>query len=458
LARTKIGVSVQGASIYLEDRTVVLGESIVKKWKIPTNQTLTLKFGSQKLDAKVISAAVGSSMRMNLNLASKLGLHHGVQLCLHYRSSSQTLSIGPLIGVMMSRVSASSTDRPFGANTAFCKEMTEACASFGALVYFFTPDDMNASPQTVKGFVFSNGAWNGRTFPIPNVIYNRLTSRKYENQTNVQQFMKEVKSRFNTEIFNEKYLDKTEVFEALRKDDALHAYLPESYLFKNFQMLKNMAGRHHTLFLKPITGSLGKGIIRIRKEQGGSYSCHFTNLNGVRKQSFPSIASVFSTLSAKLKAQRYQLQQGLDLITSGGRPIDFRALVQKGALGKWEITSTVARIAGTQHFVSNLARGGSLSTVKEAVSKSSLGAGLRGSIRGKLRKAALELAKGIETQIPNHFGELGIDLAVDNHGKVWLIEINSKPSKEDNTPLNGERKIRPSVKQVVQYARYLAKF
>lgn len=457
MTRTKVGVSVQSTSIYLDDRTVVLGESVVKKWKIPTNQNIIMKFGSLKQEIKVISASVGASLRMNPVMASRLGLHHGLQLCLHYRSSNRTLSIGPLIGVMMSRIYTRSSDRPFGANTAFCKEMTDACSIFGATVIFFTPEEMNASPQSVKGHIYSGGKWSVRTFPLPNVVYNRLTSRKYENQANVQQFMKEVKSRYGTEIFNEKYLDKTEVFEALRKDKSLHSFLPESYLFKNFQMLKSMAGRHHVLFLKPITGSLGKGIIRIRKEQGGSYICHFTNLNGVRKQSFSSLAALFNTLSAKLKSQRYQLQQGLDLITAAGRPIDFRALVQKGALGKWEITSIVARIAGNQHFVSNLARGGTLSTVKEAVARSSLGAS-RGAISGKLRRAALEIAKGIETQIPYHFGELGIDLAVDNIGKIWLIEVNSKPSKEDNTPLNGEKKIRPSVKQLVQYARYLAKF
>jgi hypothetical protein len=69
----------------------------------------------------------------------------------------------------------------------------------------------------------------------------------------------------------------------------------------------------------------------------------------------------------------------------------------------------------------------------------------------------LKIAKGIETQIPGHFAELGIDLAADAFGKVWLLEVNSKPSKEDTTPWN-ENKIRPSVTKVVRYAQFLAKF
>jgi glutathione synthase/RimK-type ligase-like ATP-grasp enzyme len=461
LTRTKIGLSVQGTSIYLEDRSIVLSESIVKRWKIPTNQTLTLRFGSVKHEVKVVQAAIKNTLRMNPAIAAMLGLHHGVKLCIHYKAESNTLSLGPLVGVMVSRLYPGSTDRPFGTVTAFCKEMTEACQNFGALVIFFTPDEMHASSSSssrITGHAYVNGSWINKSFPIPNIIYNRLTSRKYENQVNVQNFMKDVKSRYQTVIFNEKYLDKTEVFDALKKDASLHSYLPESHLLKNFQLLKSMANRHPVLFLKPITGSLGKGIIRVRKEEDGSYTCHFTNLNGVRKQSFSSIASVFSALSGKLKSQRYQIQQGLNLVTVDGRPIDFRALVHKNALGMWEITSIVARIAGNEHFVSNLARGGSLSTVKEAVAKSSLSSEWRALVQAKLRKAALNIATGIETQIQSHFGELGIDLAVDNQGKVWLLEVNSKPSKDENTSLNADMKIRPSVKQVVQYARYLAKF
>ncbi|MFD0692478.1 YheC/YheD family protein [Paenibacillus sp. GCM10027628] len=458
MTRTKIGISIQGTSIYLDDRTVVLSEAIAKKWKIPTNQILTLRFGSARQEAKVVSASISNTLRVNPALASKLGLHQGAKLCLHYRQSSSTLSIGPLIGVMVSRVYEGNKERPFGAITAFCKEMTDACEKFGALVCFFPPDAMRGSANSVSAYSYANGSWNKKTFPIPNVIYNRLTSRKYENLKHVQLFMNEVKSKYGTEIFNEKYLDKTEVFEALRKDNSLHGYLPESYLFKNYQMLKSMSSRYPVLFLKPITGSLGKGIIRIRREAGDAYTCHFTNLGGVRKQSFPSLTSAFQALSGKLKTQRYQLQQGLDLISSDGRPVDFRALVQKGPLGQWAITSIVGRIAGTQHFVSNLARGGTLSTVKEALTKSSLGATSHTVASARLRKAALDIAKGIETQIPNHFGELGIDLALDSQGKVWLIEVNSKPSKDDNTPLTTEIKIRPSVKQLVQYARYLAKF
>ncbi|WJH34740.1 YheC/YheD family protein [Paenibacillus sp. CC-CFT747] len=194
---------------------------------------------------------------------------------------------------------------------------------------------------------------------------------------------------------------------------------------------------------------------------GGTFTCHFASPSGPpREAAYPSFAKLISGLSGKLKSNKYLLQEGLDLITVKGSPVDFRALVQRNGDGQWSITSIVARIAGSQNFVSNLARGGRLSPVPEALAQSNLNGMLQKKVRAELSKGALEIAKGIETQIEAHFAELGIDLAADTRGRVLLLEINSKPSKEDNTPLapSDEPKIRPSVRRVVQYARFLGQF
>jgi glutathione synthase/RimK-type ligase-like ATP-grasp enzyme len=110
-------------------------------------------------------------------------------------------------------------------------------------------------------------------------------------------------------------------------------------------------------------------------------------------------------------------------------------------------------VAASNTFVSNLARGGTLSPVSEAVARSNLPSGVRAGINTKLRTAALSIAKSVDATIDGHFAELGVDLAVDAAGRVWLLEVNSKPSKEDNTP-SGDSKIRPSVKQVVLYSQH----
>ncbi|OXM84258.1 YheC/YheD family protein [Paenibacillus rigui] len=455
MKRTKVKIQIQNAGLYPDDKIIMLSDALVKKWKIPTQSTLTLRFGSAKHEVRIVPLTQAGILRINDSMAAKCGLSHGDSLCIQFKLSTRTLQIGPLIGVMISRVYAGAVDKPFGAITAFSRELTDACKIYGASVFFFTPEECG-SGDTLRGWHYA-GKWVKSSFPVPNIIYNRLTARKLENRANVQQFIRHAKNQHQTVMFNEKYLNKTEVFDALRKETGLHIYLPESYLLRNFQMLKSMCTKYSTVFLKPITGSLGKGIIRVKRQPDNTYVCHFTNLNGARKQTFDSLSAMFSSLSGKIKQQRHQIQQGLNLISIGGRPVDFRALVQRNELGQWGITSIVARIAGNHHFVSNLARGGSLSSVKDALVRSNFPSGAEGN--SKLRRAALAIAKGVETQIPGHFAELGIDLALDTQGRVWLLEVNSKPSKDDNTPLSGnESKIRPSVKQIVQYSRYAAKF
>lgn len=454
MAKMKVAIHVQKGGTRSDEQVITLGEAYVKRWKIPTHQQVTLRFGSAKRDVRIASVPHLAALRINETLAGKLGLHNKAQLCLQYKPGSRTVTVGPLIGVLVSRVFSQAADRPFGAMTAFCRELTDACEQYGGFVFFFTPNDIVSGSATVSGWCF-NSKWSKRTFPLPDVVYNRLTSRKLENRPVVQHFLKDIKSRYGGTVFNEKYLNKTEVFRALQSVAELKEYLPESHGFKNFAMLKTMCNKYGTVFLKPVTGSLGNGIIKISRQPDAGYVCYFTSMSGMRKQSHPTLTRLFHTISGKMKQQRYQIQQGLRLIEVSGRPVDFRALVQRNGSGEWTITSIVARIAANNTFVSNLARGGTLNNVQGTVAKSNASPDKRAGANVRLRKAALQIAKGIETQIPAHFAELGIDLALDVNGKVWLIEVNSKPSKDDNAQ-KGSGKIRPSVKQLVSYSQHLA--
>jgi glutathione synthase/RimK-type ligase-like ATP-grasp enzyme len=456
MAKPKLPIHIDRGSKLLDDQTVMLGDAYLRRWKIPVRTRLTIRFGASRWSALAISQSGLVGMRLNQSIAQRMGLTQGSQLCMQYKPSSRTLHLGPLIGVLVSRVNANRSDSPFGMMTKFCRELTEACRLYGGHVCFFTPNDLPPSSASTLLAWSYQGRWTKRAVPIPDVIYNRLTSRKLENLTHVQQFMNDVKSRYGAAVFNEKYLNKTEVFEALRQDAAMIPYLPESHLFKKFSLLKTMMNRHSSVFLKPITGSLGKGIIRMSK-QGDRFVVQSTLLSGIRKQHFASLEGAFPSIAGKLRQQKYQIQQGLRLMEVGGRPVDFRALVQKGRTGEWNVTSIVGRIAPVGSFVSNVARGGSLSSAKDAIAKSNLPAGTRTIALTRLRKVSIELARSLENRIDAHFGELGIDLAVDQRGKVWLLEVNSKPSKDDNTPLRSGN-IRPSVRQLIEYCQHLAKF
>lgn len=440
------------ANFSLDSHIVMLSQRLVKKMKIPTDRNLTLSFGAARSPIRVTQISRLDGMQISAKVAQSLRLPRDMSLRLTYKPSSKTLMLGPILGVMVNHVYTKSVQRPFGALTPFCHELTAACEAEGAFVYFFPPPSSRPNSSYMEGWSYFNG-WRKSEFPIPNVVYNRLTTRKHENKQSVQHFMKDVKSQYGAHVFNEKFLNKTEVFQALKKERSLKSILPESHPLKTFQGLKSMCSRYQTVFVKPILGSLGKGIIRICREANSSYTCYYTQVNGTRKQTYKSLNSVYASISGKIRARRYQIQQGLKLISIGSRLVDFRSLVQKNSKGEWSVTSIVARIANQQHFVSNLARGGTISTVRDALIKSNLPNSIVTKTQQKLRQASIDIAHGIEN-IPNHFAELGVDLAVDSSGRVWLLEVNSKPSKND-TPLSSN-KIRPSVKQVIRYTQHLS--
>lgn len=445
-------VQIRFAGTAAGDRIVRLPESLVRKKNIPLETPIQLRFGALTAQVTVAVDGRANEMKMGGPLARKTGIPVGSKLLMDYRLG--TIKFGPLIGVLMSRVYRKTPGRPFGSNEDFCRELYDTCRTEGGFVYFFTPNEIEKPSATISGWI-PHGQWKRGVFPVPDVIYNRLTTRRLENKPSVRQFIKEAKQRYQTQIFNEKFLDKSEVFQALGGDSTLLPFLPESHALKNSQRLLSMLSKYPTVFLKPIRGSLGKGIIRVARTDKKTFLCQTMGMSGARSRIFRSTSTLVRTLSARFKAGRYQIQQGIDIAQMRNRPIDFRALVQKNRAGEWELTSIVARVAGNNHFVSNLARGGTLYPVRTALRLAGFPPNIVKSVHSRLKNAALQLAKGLDQRLSYHFGELGVDLAVDKKGKVWLLEINSKPSKNDNTSMN-TGKARPSVRKVVSYARFLA--
>lgn len=455
MSNTRVHIRTHPHLHFANDRSVMLSESIVKRWKIPTGQPVVLRFGAAKHAVRVIPVSSRNELRIGASLAYQLGLApQGASLRLAYRPASRTLRIGPLVGVMLPRI-MNVPGRRFGIITPFCRELTDACRMEGAFVYFFTPNELRSMSEKVEGWTLTGQEYKA-SFPIPDVIYNRLPSRKLDGIPELQRFLNRAKSVYGTRVFNEKYLDKTEVFGALRRYKPALRYLPESHPYTGTAQLRSMCSRYRSVFLKPITGSLGKGIIRITRNPSGGYRVETTSAAATTRQSYASLNALVKALAGKLRVNRYQIQRGLELIRVGSRPVDFRALTQKDRSGKWHVTSIVARIAGSNRFVSNVAQGGTIGPVRQTVAKSNLAAG-RVGVPERLKRAATTIARGIDKCIPAHFGELGIDLAVDRgSGRVWLLEVNSKPAKNDSGLLNESQGIRPSVRLLVQYFRHLA--
>ncbi|WP_170839757.1 YheC/YheD family protein [Lihuaxuella thermophila] len=430
---------------------MVMSRVLAKKLEIHT-QPFWVTFGSAAGTGSIALNSTNSNLiRMSSRLASELRMTNQSLINAQFDPHSLRLRFGPLLGILINAHPQVNQEQVFGVITKFLDECAIAGQSRGLRVAVFAPEQIQMDSKTIHGWIREKGKWLHTHLPFPDVIYNRITSRRVEQQEKLQQKLERLRNHYRIPIFNEKFLNKYQVHQILIRDPQICQMLPETYPF-HANRLREMFRRHPVLYLKPNNGSLGSGIIRVLKGDG-KWIYQSATPNGTLTRTTNTLTEMTKILTRRIGRQPYLVQQGLTLVKLGSRQVDFRVLAQKNRLGQWQITSIVGRIANNQHIVSNVARGGTL--LKAADVLADLGRIPNKPTVTGLRNIALEICNTFERLADGHFAELGIDLAIDQNGKVWLIEINSKPSKSDDTVTNPTLPTRPSVTRLIDYIFFL---
>src|SRR5690606_33240985 len=138
----------------------------------------------------------------------------------------EEIQLGPLIGVLTDSNTRSST-APFGERTGFVKQLLYL-GQKKAYFFAFTPRDINWQQETIHAwFLDGGGGWIRRVVPLPDVVYNRLPSRRAETGTAIstlrERFIKKRIPFFNWSFFN-----KSDVYSLLDNDPEALRHLPES--------------------------------------------------------------------------------------------------------------------------------------------------------------------------------------------------------------------------------------
>jgi glutathione synthase/RimK-type ligase-like ATP-grasp enzyme len=358
----------------------------------------------------------------------------------------------PALGILVAGLSTTEAG-PFGIITSFCREVVQACQAKGKMAYIFTLDQIPSPGQRITGWTYANEEWELRNFPLPVCVYNRIGSRGIETRETTRQKIHWLKQQ-GVIFFNEQFLDKWQIHKKL-KNTEVGISIPETDLFNTITTLSDYMRKYPVVYLKPVHGSLGRRIIRLSRA-GGAFVCEHTTGSGhlVRK-TFKSAGTLYAWIK-KIKGKRnFVIQQGIPLIRHKEAIVDFRALVQKNRYGSWSITSMVGRLGPANSIVSNVARGGSLITLTESLTHAHTLPFNAEDLSARIKQKALQIARVFEQHTDGNYAELGIDLGLDTMGKIWLIEINSKPSKNDSSVPHIQRGPRRSVIRLVNYSLFL---
>jgi hypothetical protein len=429
---------------------VFLSEKLMNQWKKKEHQNITISIGKKFMSLKIYEKNINNN-EIQISSALLVQMNLPIQtynLFAQFNESTQTLHIAPLIG-LLTEINDADSDQPnFRSVHSFCEELEHLTQLLGGFFFVFPLQPL--ANDYITGYFFQDEKWNKSKLPIPDVIYNRIHSRRLEASPIFQQFRKQLQTN-QIPMFNDRFLSKWEVYDVLRTEEHLHPHIPISKLY-SWKNLEELLEQFPTLFLKPIHGSQGRNIIRIEQEKD-YFQLQFSYFNEKQNNlSISSIDALHETLAPYMRSTTYLIQQGIPFIHYQNRLMDFRVLCHKNSQEAWYVTSVVARLSADKQFVSNIARGGETMKPLKALS---LYFDSRTSKQQFIfiKELALEFASIISLNAEGLTGELGIDIGVDINGNPWIIEANSKPSKNFEEQ---EIKIRPSAKAIISYCQQLA--
>lgn len=345
---------------------------------------------------------------------------------LHVFIDQQTLFIGPLIGILTSGFTPYPM-RPIGERSMFFAKLLSVNKSVGAIPFVFGEEHIDWDQGLIDGYFFIDGGWKKIRVPFPNVVYDRLPNRRTERKSALRSLKSRMQSDYLIPWYNPGFFSKLDVFERLQQDDRAAEYLPETHQFSSFSIMERMLSNYGNIYVKPANGSLGLGIHQILFDKHtGDYYCRYRDNEGVnRLTKFDSLEKLMKKIFHKRNLSQMIVQQGISLMRSEKRLIDFRVHTNKDEYGQWQVAAIAAKIAGHGSVTTHVNNGGVVKSLDELFEDKED----RELYEKKLTEAALILSSILEKNMEGIIGEIGFDLGIDKAGKVWLFEANSKPGR-----------------------------
>jgi glutathione synthase/RimK-type ligase-like ATP-grasp enzyme len=290
------------------------------------------------------------------------------------------------------------------------------------------------------GYIYAHGEYKYALTSIPRVIHNRTFPANKAMSKRLKLLAK------MSRVFNGKNrYSKYRIYRLLKK--RFSSYLPATAKYTKLN-LRRMMKHYKSLYIKPQSGSIGKGIIKATRRQGGTWKLQLPNgsLAVSREQAVQRIHRIAGQ-------KKYLIQETINLAKYKGSPFDIRVSVQRGADGKWGVTGMYAKVARKGSHLTNVARRGTAKTCASVMSQSV-----------KSPDKAIRTAKKLSLQIARYLGkkldrlaDIGLDIGVDAEGKPYFIEMNGRDQRYGFKKANMNKTFYRTYETPLLYAKYLLK-
>lgn len=265
----------------------------------------------------------------------------------------------------------------------------------------------------------AGGDWERGLFPAPDVVYLRIAPTARQHAAVARRVG--IRRLFNSTV----WVDKWACHRRLAGEPLAAPFLPETALLTPGS-LEALLERHGFVYVKPLALDLGRGVARVERMAGGGYRVRYRRDDAEHGEDLRNYAALTALLSRLAPGQRYLVQQGIRLLRLGDRPFDFRYMVQRTGAGGWEVTAATARVAAPDAVVTHITHGAEPRPPEEALAAALGDQSLGKRLAGELAGTAIAVARALDRGY-GHLADVGLDLAVDVDGRIWLLEVNGGP-------------------------------
>lgn len=322
----------------------------------------------------------------------------------------------------------------------------------GLDVFVFTPMDVSDSKQKIHALEYDakKGAWRRRWRSFPDMIYDRCRIQKSSRFEQLLQFRRRYG---HLQFLNRPLRNKWTIYEVLSRRPEFKNHLPETHLFHGFSDVHHMLKKTPIVYLKPINGTGGRGILRVERIRGTPHY-YIQGRNQQRRIITPQkihasrLGAVLSSWSMK---NRYLVQEGIAVDLPDGRVHDYRMLVQKNREGAWELTGIAGRVGARRSVTSNLHGGGHAISFNEMMERWIDDEEKRRKVQRRAERLGVEVASFLERQY-GALCELALDLAINKKGEIYLLEVNPKPAREVFSQIGDAELYRKAIVKPLEYA------
>ena len=356
----------------------------------------------------------------------------------------------PLIGVLVNKRFLL---KPKG--LLFAVKLMQANEIPQCYIYFFSPGDIDWRKKKIRATILNQyGQRMQHMLPFPDILYDRGAAFSPSEQASAEIARRRFQVIGTVQSINSCKLDKWQVHQRLARCQAAVKHLPVATLYRSRNDLAMMLMHHNYVFLKSAGGSGGRAVISIEQLED-HYCINYYLRGGHRKETAAGFEELITALSgiASLDQGKWVIQQGIRLMNYQGRLFDLRILLVKNRDGQWVAVYNQARIANNGTVITNLSLGGEVADYHDLFNT------LKAHYPhvpsdGEIRAECIKIAGCIEQQF-GPFGEIGMDIGVDQAGRIWFLEGNSKPSKLPEDTIEDTEGVSPQFLMILEYAGLL---